>query len=209
MKRLVTGYVLVLGLTISLSQSSVHAISLSFVPSSQTVTAGSSADVAVRISGLGNLTAPSLGAYDITIGFNTAVLSFNSVVYGDPVLGDQLDLFGLGSLTSTPPSAGSVELFELSLDSPSDLDSFQAPDFILARLTFNTLGVGTSSLTFSGVVLADAANGDPLTAQLGTGSVTVEGDRGTAIPAPEPSSMLLIGLGLVLLAWRLRRSIVR
>ena len=43
-------------------------------------------------------------------------VSFKRAVYGDSTLGDQLDLFSLGSLTITTTSAGSVELFELSFE---------------------------------------------------------------------------------------------
>ena len=102
------------------------------------------------------------------------------MVYGDPILGDQLDLF------------------KLSFDGVDDLKNLQAPDFILAKLSFDAIGAGTSSLTFSGVTLGDA-NGDPLTADLGTGSVTVESAVSAAVP--EPSSIILVALGLLMLAW--------
>ena len=106
------------------------------------------------------------------------------MVYGDPILGDQLDLF------------------KLSFDGVDDLKNLQAPDFILAKLSFDAIGAGTSSLTFSGVTLGDA-NGDPLTADLGTGSVTVESAVTASIP--EPSTMILLALGVWLMAWNRRR----
>ena len=203
MKKVIIGWVLLLSLTVFFSPSSVEAvISLDFVPSSQIVTVGGSAEVGIKISGLGDLIAPSLGTYDITIAFNPAVLAFNSVVYGDPILGDQLDLFSLGSLTGTTPGVGSVNLFELSFDTVDDLNNLQAADFILATLSYDAIGVGISPLTFSAVLLGDA-NGDALTATTSNGSVTVE----SAVTAlvPEPSTMVLVALGLWLLAWNRAR----
>jgi hypothetical protein len=76
-------------------------------------------------------------------------------------LGDQLDLFSLGSLALATPGAGSVNLFELSLDTVSDLNDLQAPDFILAKLSFDPFGIGISPLTFSATRLRDGGiNGD-------------------------------------------------
>jgi len=137
--------------------------------------------------------------YDITVGFNPAVLSFNSVVYGDPVLGDQLDLFGLGSLMSTTTGTGSVELFEFSFDGVDDLNNLQAHDFILAASSYDTFGAGTSPLTFLGVVLGDA-NGDSLRVTTSDSRVIVEGVG--ASPVPEPYAIMLVALGLWLMAWK-------
>ena len=202
MKRVIIGWVLLVSLTVFFSPSSVQAISLVFDPSSQIVTIGGSAEVGIKISGLGDLIAPSLGTYDISIDFNPAVLAFNSVVYGDPILGDQLDLFSFGSLTATTPGAGSVNLFELSLDSVDDLNNLQAADFILATLSYDAIGVGISPLTFSAVLLGDAL-GDALTAIASNGSVTVE--SAVTASVPEPSTIMLVALGLWLMGWNRAR----
>src|SRR3990172_7939351 len=198
MKRVLIGWVLLLSLTVFFSPSSVHGISLDFVPSAQIVTVGGSAQVGIKISGLGELIAPSLGVYDISIGFNPAVLGFNSLVYGDPILGDQMDLFSFGSLTATTPGVGSVNLFEFSFDSVDDLNNLQAADFILATLSYDAIGAGISPLTFSATALGDAL-GDPLTATTSNGSVTVEAAVTASIP--EPSAFVLLAFGLLLVAW--------
>ncbi len=181
---------LYVGLVLLFISSSAQAISLDFVPAAQTAVIGSSVNVGMRISGLTDFAAPSLGTFDLNVNFNPAILGFSSVSYGDPVLGDQLDLLGLGSVKIITPGSGSVEVFELSLDDATTLNTLQHGDFTLAQLTFNTLALGTSTLNFSNVVLGDA-DGLPLPASLGSGSVMV-----TSAVVPEPSTLLLLGTAL-------------
>jgi hypothetical protein len=170
-----------------------QAITISLDPSAQNVAAGSIVDVALVVSDLGDGVAPSLSTFDVDIAFDGGVLSFLDATFGDPVLGDQLDLFGLGSIFGTTPGAGTVNLFELSLDLPSDLDDLQAPGFILAILTLSALGAGDSPLDLTVNVLGDA-NGEPLEAAVSGGSVTV------TEAAPEPASLALLVSGFAGLA---------
>ena len=165
-------------------------ILIGFDPMSQVVPVGDTVDVELFISGLGDYSPDSLGTFDLDISFDSAVLGFNSVAFGDPdpMLGDQLDLFGLGSITSFDDTvSGVVNLFELSLDLASDLDTLQAGSFTLATLTFDTLAiVGTSSLEITSCVLGDAW-GLPLDADVQSGSIS---------PVPEPATLLLVGSGV-------------
>lgn len=179
---------LLLSLIILLSPNSVFAITISFNPVSSTVDLGAPAGAALIISGLGDAGAPSLGTFDLDISFNPTILSLSEVTFGDPLLGDQLDLFGSGSLTATTLGSGTVNLFELSFDFADDLNTLQADSFTLATLTFNTLGHGTSTLTLSSNALGDAF-GDPLFATLNNGDITVA-------PVPEPGTMILLGSGI-------------
>jgi hypothetical protein len=167
--------------------TNAQAITLSFDPLSQDVNLGEQVFVDLVISGLGDQMPDSLGMFDLDIAFDPSILAFNNAVYGDPVLGDQLDLWGLGSLTITTPGVGSVNLFELSFDFPSDLDTFQAGSFTLATLSFDTLSLGTSSLDITINSLSDAW-GYSLIATTQSGSVNV---------IPEPGTLLLMSGGLL------------
>lgn len=164
------------------------ALTIGFEPAGQVVTLGDPASVELRISGLGSGAAPSLGVFDLVVAFDPAILAFSGASFGDPLLGDQLDLFGLGSITDVDAGLpGSVRLFELSLDLATDLDTLQASAFTLATLTFDTIGLGTSTLDLSVASLGDAY-GAPLVANL---------DRGSVAAVPEPSAALAFLLGLL------------
>lgn len=180
-----------------LSTGNSQAITLSFDPVAQNMTVGHAVDVALKISGLVDTNSPSLGTYDLDISFDPGVLSFSSASFGDPILGDQLDVLGLGVNPTFAgiTSAGVLNLFELSLDFATDLNNLQAGSFTLATLTFDTHGVGTSALGISITSLGDA-NGDPLTAGVANGSITV----------PEPAMLPLLGSGLFGFIWMRRKN---
>ena len=189
----------------------LHAITISLNPATQTVTAGSSLDVALVISGLGDGAAPSLGTFDVNVSFDQSILSFSTVAFG-PFLGDPSLLESINSFddTSTP---GIVNLYALSLlegDSttcifciPPYLDDLQPASFTLATLTFSALSVGTSPLGITLNALGDA-NGGTLTADLVGGSVNVNADNNPG-SVPEPAAWLLLGLGALIMCRYTRR----
>ncbi len=79
---------------------SATAIEISLTPSTPTITLGDTVNLDLNITGLGDFSPQSLGVFDLDVTFDSSILGFNNAVFGDPVLGDQLDLFGLGSLTN-------------------------------------------------------------------------------------------------------------
>src|SRR5262245_39321709 len=125
-------WVVVLGFVMSVGQVAAQTTALEFVPTSQSVTISNSVTVAITISGLGTGVPPSLSVFDLDVTFDPTLLAFSSVTFGDPTLGDELDVLGLGSLAFAIPGVGSVNLFELSFDLPDDLHTLQAGEFILA-----------------------------------------------------------------------------
>ena len=181
----------IISLLLFLGASASANITLSIAPTTQSVLAGNTVDVAVNISGLGALTAPSLGAYDLDVTFDSSILAFNSVAFVS-----QLDLAIMGSTTGYDASAaGVLNGFEVSLESISNLNSLQAGSFNLFTLTFDTLALGTSGVGISNVVLGDASAA-PLFADVVGGEVTV---------IPAPAAVMLGGLGLGFVSWFRRR----
>ncbi len=177
-----------------LAATPARAITIGIEPAAQQVALGSSVTVSMVIADLGDGVAPSLSTFDLDLTFDDGILSFTGATFGDPdpVLGDQLDLTGIGPLTVVTPAAGGVNLFELSLDPPSDLDDLQAGAFVLATLTFDAQSSGISALMLSIIALGDAA-GNPLTADVLAGSITVPS---VDTVVAEPASLLLLLSGL-------------
>ena len=164
-----------------------HALSLFFSPLAQTVLLGQQAVVSVGIAGTAAGSPPSIGGYDFDVVFDGVILAVAEVSFGTN-LGQPL------SITASDASvAGRVNLAEVSLLSPAQLDASQPDTFLLAILTFDTLSIGTSPLQLSPIVVSDAF-GQPLAALAGGGSITV-----TAVPEPATLSTLSLGL-LVMLA---------
>lgn len=171
--------------------------SLTFGPAAQTTTPGESVSVDLAISGLGDYAPDSLSTFDLDVRYDPAILDFTGAAFGDPVWGDQLDLFGLGfNITDVDDSVpGVVNLFELSWDLPDDLDTLQPGNFVLATLDFQAIGTGTSPLTFDSIVLGDSW-GASLAADCEPGAVTV---------VPVPGAVLLTSFGLTLVGFATRR----
>lgn len=155
---------------------------LAINPSSQTVYSEFPLDVSLVVS---RLDFKSLGAFDLDVQYDPTFLKFQTAALGDPVLGDQLNVDGLGTLGSVDGSMfGTVNLFEVSLNLSTDLNSLQATDFTLGTLKFSTLKLGTTDIDISINAMGDAS-GDPLAVTVLNGSATI---------VPEPCSISLLGL---------------
>lgn len=166
-----------------------EAFTISFVPSSPTVSVGSGFTVDVVASGLSDGGAPSIGAYDFDITWDASLLSYAGTAFGTG-----LDVMGLGlnDPLATPGTPGRLNVFELSFDSTADLNQLQPDTFTVLTLSFDAVAAGTSSLAFMLNAIA-SAEGNSLAAQadLQNGSVTV-----APVPLPAGVWLLLSGLGM-------------
>lgn len=172
---------------------------LSVAPSSGSVLLGDSFSIDVRIDGLGDGVPPSVGVFDLDLSFDPTLASFV-----DATFGAGLDVLGLGSLPEAKePVPGALNLFELSLDSPDDLNALQPDGFLLARVTFSALAVGVANFNLTVNAIGDADGVSIPVDVLSPASVAI-----TAVPEPQTLALLLGGFGLVGVAAR-RRSAVQ
>jgi len=175
------------------------AININLVADKSRLNIGDTLELQVRVNGLDDQAAPSLGVYDLNLGFDRALFSLNAVHWGDSLLGNQLDLAGFGSLQESTPGANGLNVFELSVDSIAALDLLQAGDFTLFSVLFTAQAIGEGNFSLLINALGDAS-GNPLSANEPNGLAVIVG----AAEVPEPSSvMLLLGV-LAILALRVR-----
>lgn len=140
-----------------LAPFATRAASVTLEPSNQSVPLGSFFYLKLGVQGLGNHTAPLLGGFDLDIVFDPSLLHFESISFGDPTLGNLLE-------PATPSISGynligtgdSVNLYSVSLDTPTELAAVQPNHFTIATLRFSALAIGSGGLNLSSVVLSDA-----------------------------------------------------
>ncbi len=185
-RRAASNAVAAAALLASLVSTHAQAIALSLAPVSQSVAVGSPTSVNIVIS---DLSAASVGAYDIDLAFNAAIIGFNNARFGT-----QLDLGGTGSSQQIVPGAGTINLAEVSFDPAALLDASQLDSFTLATLAFIGLAPGTSALTLTLNALGDSGGG-ALGASITNAAITVT--SGSTVP--EPNTTLLILAGALLL----------
>ena len=167
-----------------LTPATLTAAAITVAPAAQTVGTGSTFQASVVVSGL---TAARVGDFDITLTFNPSFLQVTAVTFG-PFLGSP------SSLQSSLLGGNQVEFAEVSLLASSDLLALQPATFTLATITFQAIGVGTTAISFSAIIAGDQS-GALLDLAPTDGSATVSG-------VPEPSSLTLVGLGLLLASGR-------
>jgi general secretion pathway protein D len=166
------------------------------VATTATVPQGSSFSVEVNISSVSDL-------YDFQfdLAFNPAVLQLTNIVEGGFLLTGGSTFFLPGTVDNTLGNAtANADTLIGAIPGVSGTGE-------LAEFDFTAVGPGISSLTLSNVILQDSTS-SLLDSTTAAGSVTVQG---TTTTVPEPSTLLLLGVGfltLAAMAVRLNRRIV-
>jgi hypothetical protein len=158
------------------------AIVLVLTPSVTDVSVGGAVNVDVTISGLNSGAPPSVGAFDLDVSYDPAVLNPTGVTFG-PFLGNPALFEALTDFNFLTP--GIVDFAEVSLLSAAQLDAMHPSSFRLATLSFLGIANGTSAFALVNDVRVDDA-------------------FGVKLAVPEPATALLMALGLLGLVARLR-----
>jgi hypothetical protein len=188
---------------ISFGSRAVAAVSLTLEPSPQSINVGDPASMDLVVSGLGNLSPPSLGGFDFDLTFNASVLAANPIVFGNKL--NTVPGFGFFTIDNV---VGQLHLDEVSLETAAFLNANQPGSFTLATLSFTGLAPGISSVAFALASLSDE-QGQSLTA-FSTTSGSIEVTRRTGIPDVGSSgSLLLLGFVSVLALRKLPQAAMR
>ena len=164
-----------------LFSTTAQAALLTLSPSSPVVGLGDQVAIEINVSGLGEMTAPSLSTYDLNMVFDNTVFSPNSIVFGN-----SLDLMGIGGIQFVSLIAlDTINIFELSFDSTTILNSMQSGSFTLATVFFDAVSHGVGQFDI-GVNAFGDARGDSLPVDVSNTAVQVG-----PIDVPEPSTLWL------------------
>jgi hypothetical protein len=198
MKKLYTSIVLTLLLLAFAIPAS--AITLSFVPQNQTRLLGETAIVDVVVGGLTGNPGEIVSAFDLSLLYDQTIVQANALNLS------AVDLMGgiSDTLFDVDFNPGRIDFNVTSfLTDDNDIAALQAGNndpLTLARIFFDTVGLGTSPLSFdftspTKVIVGRDAMELPISSQ--NGSITVTNGQ---VQVPEPSPFLLFMLGVLALA---------
>ena len=168
-----------------------EAITIGLQPAATTVDVGDTLTLDVVISGLDSA-GEIVSAFDLDVTFDQTMLQATGVAFSD-FLGDPTSFEALADAVLIP---GRIDFWEISLLSDSDLLSRQPGSFALATLSFQAVGVGTTSLLFDPITApgidVKGLSANRLDLDASGASITVTGQPN---PIAEPSTIWLWLLG--------------
>jgi len=145
----------------------------------------------IGVTGLGNNSAPSLGAFSLDLVYSSNVLRpiFNPVFgtyLGDEGVGEAVT-YSDATFQSIPAGLEGVYLDEVSFLFDFELDTLQPDSFNLATVFFQGIADGFGFVGYENAVLSDAFGG-VIAAPVRGGGMLIE--------VPEPGTLVLFGAAL-------------
>jgi hypothetical protein len=182
---------------------STQAISLRLLPPSQNIDLGTTATVSVEISDLGHFAAPSLSGFGLEATFDSNIITFQSLQFGDPILGDLLNPIAFQSITNA--NTNLVIFSEISAADAAILNNNQPSSFIIARLNFQGMTPGTSPLNLA--ISLDGLLDENLdflnVSTIEQASITVNNPTNIIIPEPPNNPWSLWGFLILVIMYKL------
>ena len=191
MRKIALLFMAVCSLLLAAGPALATSVNIFLDPSYQEIPVGGTASVELLASGQTDF---GFGGFNLDIGYDSSIISIADVIFGT-ALGDP------GIYASADTSVdGIVNLFEVA--DPFTFIDLSAAPITLATLKFTGIATGFSPLEFLNVDLSDA-----YLASINPADVTATG-AGVS-PVPEPTTMVLLGTGLVGLAGLGRKRSIR